>query len=143
MFTLLFGGINAVVYVPFIRNRLGEMNIDPIKKEHIQVVQRKSFPVDMTMEELVVKLRKDPYFNKMNIRETEAGILLDPKSSWGLTGEKISIQQQSGSGLKRIQVTSRPKFLNFLDGGKNLENIMRIGEILCETSTASADRLFH
>jgi len=132
IFTLLFGGINAVVYVSFIKKRLQDMDIDPIKNEHIQVVQRKRFSKEMSMEELLSMLRKDPYFKKMNIRETEAGIHLDPKSKWDLTGERIIINgtSPSSSGLQRIEVTSRPIFLNYLDGGRNLENIKQIEEIL-------------
>lgn len=66
------------------------------------------------------------------MKEMESGVLLRSNFSWKSWGEEIKIILiKQIADENEFQVSSRPKFsLTLVDYGKNLENMMRIENLL-------------
>ncbi|MBK7811128.1 MAG: hypothetical protein IPO62_08895 [Saprospiraceae bacterium] len=130
--TCIFGLAWSLILVSYHKYCLKKIGIRELTEENLGVSHSKILKSKLNIMELIEELKKDYIFGKMKMKEMESGVLLRSNFSWKSWGEEIKIILiKQIADENEFQVSSRPKFsLTLVDYGKNLENMMRIENLL-------------
>lgn len=131
-----FGFLMSLILVSWHVKELRKMGINRFTEEILSPNQKTKFQTTTSKEELILKLRKNPVFESMNLIESENIIVLKSSPSWRSWGEKIQITiDDLENGVKQVFVSSEPRIATTLvDFGKNRKNIEIIEKLLMKTS---------
>jgi hypothetical protein len=114
------------------KRELRKRGILEFTDENLNVNQQTEIISDLSINDLIDKLKNDSNFKKMNVEKTDNGFIL--KSGIKLTswGEKIEITESKNENDKRILIiSSKPRLITtVVDYGQNKENIDKINKLI-------------
>ena len=121
------------IFLTYLHKReLRKRGISEFTHTNLNVHQLTEIISDLSMNELIDKLKKDNNFKSMTIKKVDNGIIL--KSGIKLTswGEKIQITESKNENDDRIlKISSKPILKSTLvDYGQNKENVDRITKLI-------------
>ena len=130
--TVFFGGTMAMFAMYMQKGRLKKMGVTDFTTENLAVNQSRVIQSNISIKELIDRLKSDEFFGKMKLKENRNVIQLRSKASWRSWGEKIRIIIISEeSGLIKYDVFSEPVIgITLVDYGKNLENVERLERLM-------------
>jgi len=129
---IAFGGLMSILFVAMQFYGVKLLGLKSFTTENLGVKQKRIVLSNLSMQDILRKIKTDPGLKKMKATEEVNSILLSSNISWMSWGEKISIQPLHSSGTKtEYEIISRPKLsTTIMDGGKNLENVMRVEKLI-------------
>lgn len=123
------GAFMASCFVYWHISQLKSIGVKEFTEQMLKTEQEKEIISSLSKTELLARLKKK--YNYSNVRDLENEITFRTKISdtWG---EKIRISvQEHQDGINTFIITSKPRFsFNYLDFGRNLQNIMEIERLL-------------
>ena len=133
LFNFLFFGLFMAIFLTYLHKReLRKRGISEFTDKNLDVHQLTEIISDLSMNELINKLKKDNNFKSMTIKKVDNGIIL--KSGIKLTswGEKIQItESKNENGNRILKISSKPILkLTLVDFGQNKENVDRITKLI-------------
>jgi hypothetical protein len=133
LFDLLFFGLfMALLFTYFHKRELRKRGISVFTDDNLNVKQLTEIISDLSINDLIDKLKNDNNFKRMNIKKVDIGIIIDSGIKLTSWGEKIQITESKNENEKRIlKISSKPKLkITIVDYGQNKENIDRIIELI-------------
>jgi len=133
LFNFLFFGLFMALNFTYLHKRgLRKRGISEITDDNLNVNQLSEIISDLSINDLIDKLKNDNNFKRMNIKKADNGIIIDSGIKLTSWGEKIQITECKNENEKRIlKISSKPKLKTTLvDYGQNKENIDRITELI-------------
>jgi hypothetical protein len=130
------GTVFSFLFVTLYKTELKRIGIQDITDDVIRVHQSRNLITDLNRIDLIARLKADPAFGKMKMKEIENGILLKTGVTSKSWGEEINIilKSENSNGFEYL-VSSRPLFkLTVLDMGRNIEHINRIEQLIKNTN---------
>jgi len=129
---LFFGLFMALIFTYLHKRGLRKRGISEITDDNLNVNQLSEIISDLSINDLIDKLKNDNNFKRMNIKKADNGIIIDSGIKLTSWGEKIQITECKNENEKRIlKISSKPKLKTTLvDYGQNKENIDRITELI-------------
>ena len=130
--SLLFGIMMAYVSVPNHLARLKELGVTEFSEEALSTKQKMEVQSEITKDEFLTKLRNLNVLSISKISTKGNLITIWTKVSRHTFGEKIEVEfQELDNGINQVYISSRSKLItNFIDNGKNLNNVQVIHQIL-------------
>ncbi len=128
----IFGILLSLTLVSLHWYQLKKHGVEEITNENVGVNQTLKLRSELNRTDLVQKLKSDPITRKMEMTETENGIVLDSGMSWKSWGEEIKIQLTANNANNfDYLISSSPKLKTTLvDFGRNYEHVNRIKSVI-------------
>ena len=122
-----FGLIMTLFHYFDQRARLKKMGKE-FNAQNFSTTQKTVFRAALTKEELLERLKSDPFLQIVEVTENQEGLALMTKWTWESWGEKIVIHAKiTSGGIYEYEITSQPKLKTVIfDFGKNSRNIQEI-----------------
>ena len=129
---LFFGFWMASFFTYFTKRTHKKKGITKLTNEILSVNQLTEIISDLSIKELIEKLKNDTIFKAMNMKEIDNGIIIKSGISLKSWGEKIQITETKNDKEKRtLIISSKPKLKTTLvDFGQNKENIDRVVKLI-------------
>ena len=129
---IAFGGPMSILYVVSQFYGIKRLGQNSFTKETLGVRQKRTVLSNLTIQDILTRIKTAPGLKEMAIREENNRILLSSPISWMSWGEKITIQPLHSTGTStEYEIISRPKIsTTIMDGGKNLENVLLVEKLL-------------
>ena len=129
-FGILMSGILVSIHVLGLRGK----GVKKFSTSILSPVQKRSISSVLDKNKVVEKISTDPVLNKMEIKETENGVILKSAMSLFSYGNRISIQGDAGHGaMNHYEIVSRPVAITtLLDYGTSYNQVTRLEKLMIQ-----------
>ena len=129
--SVFFGAAMSLTLVTYQRYRLKKDGVEDLNDSNLKVNQSKKIILELSIDEIMSKLKTDSELAKMGIKKTDDEIVIKTGITWRSWGEVIRIirNQNSNGSEYTVQSSSKVK-ATLIDYGKNLHNVERICKLI-------------
>ena len=129
---LFFGLIMTLIVSPNYFKEIKKLGISEFTDDILSTYQQKEVIADLSKEELLNRLKSDPFTGYMKFNEVDDVIILKSTFSTNSFGEIIQIKLKAAEGEgTRFLISSKPKLaISYFDNGKNLQNVEYIKKLI-------------